>query len=238
MVKQRLLIVSDDPAFYCPIKSALENDTAEIHCAESISTAVSCTTKAEYCLLMLDLQLPGMDKLEMIRILRLMKPIPIITMSDHLEANEIIDLYRSGADAYMEKPVDVRICAAQIKALIDLQLRTDEESQKQGTLAFGTSLVISPRYWQTTVDGEQINLTRKEYDLLLYLARHRRQVFSAQQLYEQVWSELCDLGCENTVTVHINILRKKLGTLGQKVIQMVRGFGYRFIPPQAHHRDL
>ena len=180
---------------------------------------------------MTDLQLPGMDRLEMIRVLRIMRHVPIIAISDHLEADELIGLYHSGADAYMEKPVDARICAAQAKALIDLYFRADEESWKKATLAFGSSLVISPRYRQALIEGKQINLTRKEFDLLLYLAQHRHQVFSTKQLYEQVWNDLFDLGGENTVTVHINTLRKKMGALGSKVIQTVRGFGYQFIPP-------
>lgn len=231
MVKRQILIVSNDTALCGSLENKLQNDATKIHCAASISTAVSRITSTEYCLLMADLQLPGMDKLETVRVLRIMKHIPIIAISDHLEADELIDLYHAGADVYMEKPVDARICAAQAKALIDLYFRADEESRKKATLAFGSSLVISPRYRQALIEGKQINLTRKEFDLLLYLAQHRHQVFSTKQLYEQVWNDLFDLGGENTVTVHINTLRKKMGALGSKVIQTVRGFGYQFIPP-------
>ena len=172
-----------------------------------------------------------MDKLEMVRILRTMKNTPIIAMSDRLEADELIDLYHSGADAYLEKPIDPRICAAHANALIDLYFRADEESRKRATLASGSSLVISPRYRQVFINGKQIDLTRKQFDLLLYLAQHRHQVFSTRQLYGQIWKDLFDLGGENTVTVHINTLRKKMGSLRPKVIQTVRGFGYQFIPP-------
>ena len=231
MLKRQLLIVSDDPALCSSIQDVMENDATEVHCAASVSSAVSCITSGEYCLLISDLQLSGMEKLEMIRILRVMKHIPIIAIGDHLEAGELIDLYHSGADVYMEKPIDPSICVAQANALIDLYYRADEESRKRATLAFGTSLVISPCYRQVLIDGEQVNLTRKQFDLLLYLAQHHHQVFSAKQLHEQIWDGFFDLGGENTVTVHINILRKKLGSLGPKVIQTVRGFGYQFIPP-------
>ena len=231
MVKRRLLIVSNDLALCRSIQNEMENGTTEIHCAASVSSAVNCITSSELSLLMVDLQLPGMDKLEMVRILRIVKHIPIIAIGDHLEAGELIDLYHSGADVYMEKPIDPRICTAQANALIDLYFRAEEESRKRATLAFGTSLVISPRYRQVLIDGKQINLTRKQFDLLLYLAQHHHQVFSAKQLHEQIWDGFFDLGGDNTVTVHINILRKKLGSLGPKVIQTVRGFGYQFIPP-------
>ena len=199
------MIVSDDSTLCSSLQSELQSDTTEIRCAASISSAVKCITSSEYCLLMADLQLLGMDKLEMVRVLRIIKHVPIIAIGDHLETDELIDLYHSGADVYMEKPVDARICAAQAKSLIDLFFRGDEELRKRATLAFGSSLVISPRY--------------------------RQVLFSAKQLYAQVWNDLFDLGGESTVMVHINTLRKKLGVLGPKVIQTVRGFGYQFIPP-------
>lgn len=185
-MKRRLLIVSNDPALCGSIQNEMENDTTEIHYAASVSSAVSYIANGEYCLLITDLQLPGMDRLEMVRILRIIKHIPIIAMGDHIEDDELIDLYHSGADVYMEKPINARICAAQANALIDLYFRADEESRKRATLAFGSSLVISPRYRQVLIDGRQVNLTRKQFDLLLYLAQHHHQVFSAKQLHGQI----------------------------------------------------
>ena len=95
MVKRRLLIVSCNPALFRSIQNEMGNDTTEIHCAASVSSALNCIASGEYCLLIIDLQLPGMDKLEMVRILRIIKHIPIIAISDHLEADELIDLYHS-----------------------------------------------------------------------------------------------------------------------------------------------
>lgn len=192
MMKRQLLIVSNDFAFCRSIQDVMDNDTTEIHCAASVSSAVSSITSSELSLLMVDLQLPGMDKLEMVRILRIVKHIPIIAIGDHLEADELIDLYHSGADVYMEKPIDPRISAAQADALIDLYFRAGEEPRKRATIAFGSSLVISPRYRQVFMDGKQINLTRKQFDLLLYLARYHHQVFSTKQLYEQIWDGFFD----------------------------------------------
>lgn len=231
MVKQRILIVSDGPILYDSVRFKLESDTTEIHCASSISAAVNCIMKAEYCLIMLDLQLTDMDHEEMIRIIRMMQHIPIVVISEHLEPAEIVALYHAGIDVYMEKPIDIDICAAQIHALIALYMRSAEKSWKRATLAFGSSLVISPYHRQVLNEGIPIELTRKEFDLLHYFAQHPRQVFSAGQLYEQIWENAFDVGGENTVTVHINTLRKKLGELGPKVIQTMRGYGYRFVPP-------
>lgn len=231
MVKQQILIVSDDPILYDPVRSKLESDTTETRCASSISVAVNCIMKAEYSLIMLDLQLSDMDHEEMIRIIRMMQHIPVVVISAHLGSAEIVALYHAGIDVYMEKPIDIDICAAQVHALIALYMRSAEKSWKRATLAFGSALIISPYHRQVLIEGTPVDLTRKEFDLLHYFAQHPHQVFSVGQLYEQVWENAFDVGGENTVTVHINTLRKKLGELGPKVIQTMRGYGYRFVPP-------
>ena len=93
--------MSTDPALYRSIQNEMENDATEVHCAASISSTLGSITSGEYCLLITDLQLPRMDKLEMVRKLRTMKNIPIMAISDHLEADELIDIYHFGADAYI-----------------------------------------------------------------------------------------------------------------------------------------
>lgn len=231
MVKRKVLIVSDMPDFCVPIQSKLENNTTEVHCISSISAAVGHMMKTEYSLIILDLQLSDMDKSEMIRIIRVMQHIPVMVIGEHIETSEIIALYQAGIEAYMEKPIEADICTAQAEALIGLYLRAAEKSWKRATLAFGSSLVISPYHRLVLIEGTPIELTRKEFDLLHYFAQHPHQVFSAGQLYEQIWENAFDVGGESTVMVHINTLRKKLGALGPMVIQTVRGFGYRFVPP-------
>lgn len=231
MIKRQILVISSNQAFYGPIQSELESDTTEIQCAASLSEALSCITSAEYCLILIDMQVSDMDKIEMIRILRITRHLPIIAVSVPLESNEIITLYRAGITSFVEKPMDIEIYAAQADALIRLYLQTEEESKSRATLAFGSSLVISPYHRLVLIEGTPIDLTRKEFDLLHYFAQHPHQVFSAGQLYEQIWENAFDVGGESTVMVHINTLRKKLGVLGPMVIQTVRGFGYRFVPP-------
>ena len=231
MVNRHILIVSNDLLLCESIQDKLKNDAADIHCVASVSAAINCLTNTEYCLILLDLQLPSTDKLEMIRILRIIGHIPLMIISNHLEPNELIELYQSGANACLEKPIDTRVCAAQAIALIDLYLQSDMDAQKWDARMFGSALIISPRYRQVLMEGKQIELRRKEFDLLHHFALHPYQVFSAGQLYEQVWENPSDISGENTVISHINTLRKKLGKMGPKVIETLRGFGYRFVPP-------
>lgn len=216
MIKQQILAISSDPAFCYPFQNEMGNDTTEIHCAASLSEALSCIAKTEYCLIIMDMQLSDMNKTEMVRILHVIRHLPIIAVSTVLESNEIVALYRAGIAAYMEKPFDFNVCAAQADALIRLYLQTEETSKKRATLAFGSSLVISPYHRQVLIEGMPIDLTRKEFDLLHYFAQHPHQVFSTGQLYEQIWENAFDVGGESTVMVHINTLRKNWVNWGQR----------------------
>lgn len=134
--------------------------------------------------------------------------------------------------AFLEKPVDVDLCIAQANALIKLYLESDEELGKSVPIAFGTSLVIAPRYHQVLMQGTCVELTRIEFDLLYFMAKHPGQVFSRRELYDYVWDDYFELGGDETVKSHIKALRKKFAGLGQDIIETVWAVGYRFIPPE------
>lgn len=99
-------------------------------------------------------------------------------------------------------------------------------------IVFGTSLVIAPRYRKVLVQGMALELTRIEFDLLHFMAKHPGQVFSRRELYHYVWDDCYELGGDETVKSHIKALCKKFAGLGQDVIETVWGVGYRFVPPK------
>ena len=231
MVNRHILIVSNDLLLCESIQDKLKNDAADIHCVASVSAAINCLTNTEYCLILLDLQLPSTDKLEMIRILRIIGHVPLMIISNHLEPNELIELYQSGANACLEKPIDTRICAAQAIALIDLYLQSDMDAQKWDARMFGSALIISPRYRQVLMEGKQIELRRKEFDLLHCFAKHPGQVLSREQLYDYIWSDEPAVAVDEAVKSLIKKLRKKLASVNKFYIQNTRGEGYRFVLP-------
>lgn len=96
-------------------------------------------------------------------------------------------------------------------------------------LIFGTYLTIDPCCRQVYLHGESLSLTRKEFDLLYYLASNPGQVFSKEQLYHHVWHDFSALEGEDTVKTHIKTLRKKLGPVGKSCIQNIWGIGYKFV---------
>lgn len=233
MVKRQILVIAEDSELFRPIQEQMEDDTTKIYCVSSPSETLHRIAQSQFCLILLDLQLPGIEMLEMVRIIRISQQAPILALTDSLESNQEIVLYHAGVNALMKKPARADVCAAQAESLIRLCLQTDEGEKHRATLAFGTSLVISPRFRQVLVNGEPLELTKKEFELLHFFARRPRQVFSREQLFEQIWDYNFELGGNDTVKVHVNTLRKKLMVLGYNAIENIRGVGYRFIPPPA-----
>lgn len=210
----------------------LENPTTKVDCAASLSEAMECVIKKTYCLLIIDFQISSIDNTEIVRILRAAKHTPILALTEALTAQEKINFLHMGVDAFLEKPFDTGVCAAQANALIELCLKSGEELNKLVPIAFGTALVVAPRYRQVLLNGMPVELTRIEYNLLHFMANHPNQVFSREQLYKYVWDDYYELGGDETVKSHIKALRRKLAGLEQEVIETVWGVGYRFIPPR------
>ena len=186
----------------------------------------------DYYLLVIDLQLLGMDKAEMIRVFRIIKYTPILALTEPLDAEEKLQLFHAGVSAFLEKLINADVCSAQAAALVKLYLKSDDESSRYAPIPVGSSMVIAPRYRQVLIDGKPLDLTRKEFNLLYFFATHPGQVFSRSQLYEQVWGGFYELGGDESVKSHIKTLRKKLSVLGIRMIENIRGVGYRFIPPE------
>lgn len=233
MIKRQVLIVMDDPETSQSIQVRLEHPTLEVDCAETLSRALESVIKKLYCLLIIDLQILHIDNAELVRIFRAAKHTPILAITDALETKKKIELFHAGVDVFLEKPVHADICAEQANRLISLYLESHEKLEKSSPIAFGTALIIAPSYRQVLVNGKPVDLTRREFDLLHFFAKHPPgQVFSRNQIYDSVWDSFYELGGDETVKVHIKTLRKKLSILGDGIIENVRGVGYRFVPPK------
>ncbi|MFG6350988.1 MAG: response regulator transcription factor [Oscillospiraceae bacterium] len=232
MLQRQLLIIASDLEIIRPIRERLGNSTMKADYATSLSKALEYVIKRPYCLLIVDLQMSAIDHAELVRIFRVAKRTPILALTEALTAQEKIDLFHAGVDAFLEKPTDADVCAAQANALIELYLESDKDVGKSVPITFGTALVIAPRYRQVLVGNKPLDLTRREFDLLYFFARHPGQVFSRDHIYDCVWGDYFELGGDATVKVHIKTLRKKLSDLNAGIIENIRGVGYRFVPPK------
>lgn len=236
MEKRQYLIVTDDSDLGQSIQAHFNDDQlVDLHCAATIPQAFAHMIKVTYCLIMMDLQFSNMDRIEMVQMVRTAKPFPILALTDEISEAEKLQLYHLGVDVFLEKPINADICAAQANALADLFLKDSlEETPNPDPYApvhFGAALIISPRFHRVTASGQEIRLTRREFDLLIFFARHPNQVFTLGQLYMNVWRDYSDLGGEATVRTHIKKIRKKLSEVGLEPIINVWGTGYKFVKP-------
>jgi DNA-binding response OmpR family regulator len=180
-------------------------------------------------LIILDVMLPGMDGFALLRRLRDYSDIPVILLTSRREETDRIAGLELGADDYVVKPFSPQELVSRVRAVLR-RARTAAQTNFESPLTF-TDVDINPQTRLVTVNGREIALTAKEFDLLYYMARHARQVFTRQQLLEGVWglSEYIDPG---TVTVHIRRLREKIEkdpTTPSHLIT-IWGVGYKFEP--------
>jgi DNA-binding response OmpR family regulator len=180
-------------------------------------------------LVVMDVMIPGMDGLSLTRWLRQQGNIPIILMTARGEEVDRISGLELGADDYVVKPFSPQELVSRVKAVLRRTNPVDPEIPKK-VIQFG-SLEIDPQTRLVKLQGNEIVLTSKEFDLLHLLMRHPRQVFTRDQLLDEVWG-LVDFIDPGTVTVHIRRLREKIESSPSKPdhLQTVWGVGYKFEP--------
>lgn len=207
----------------------MQDNFTKIYYETSAAKALVSFIKNDYCLVILNTQISDMDCVKMLRIMRQAKPTPILVFTNSWSREMILSLYNLGADACIDKSSGVEICIAQAYALLRLyNISVDINYKQHDLIICGNELVISPLYRQVVTNGNFLELTRKEFDLLYYLASHSEQVFSWRQLYRQVWNTEPTDGDKDTIKVHIRNLRKKFLCAGEKCIHNIWGVGYKF----------
>jgi len=180
-------------------------------------------------LVILDVMLPGMDGFTLTRKLRDRSDIPVILVTSRREETDRIAGLELGADDYVVKPFSPQELVSRVRAVLR-RSRSAQESSQESALSYG-GLVINPQTRLVSLDGKEITLTTKEFDMLYHFARHPRQVFTRDQLLDSVWG-LADYIDPGTVTVHIRRLREKIEQDPGSPARLltVWGVGYRFEP--------
>ena len=175
----------------------------------------------------LDLGLPDLDGLEVLKLIRAVSQVPVIVATARDEETEIVRALDAGADDYVAKPFS----GEQIDARLRAVLRRLDARGGSSTIEVG-GLSIDGRSREVTLDGEALELTRKEFDLLAYLAENVGDVVSKRQLLAEVWRQPYG-GADKTVDVHLSWLRKKLGetAAGARYLHTVRGVGVKLVNP-------
>lgn len=222
---KRILIIEDDKEIAELERDYLEINGYECEIASRGTIGLEKALVEDFALIIIDIMLPGMDGFNVITELRKKKQTPVIFLS---AKNTDIDKIRGlglGADDYMTKPFSPNELVARVKAHIARhEILTSASSDAIGA----GSLVIDKTARRVTVGGEEIQLTVKEYDLLLFLAENPNRTFSKDTIFDRIWG-MDAAGDTSTVTVHIQRVRDKIDRDNEKHIETVWGVGYRFI---------
>jgi two-component system, OmpR family, response regulator ResD len=219
-----VLVVDDEPIVREVVCRYLRRDGFLTREAGDGTQALRALRDDGLSLVVLDVMVPGVDGLEICRRIRAASDLPVILLTARgEEADRIVGL-ELGADDYVTKPFSPRELVARVRSV----LRRTTPRERVEPILRG-DLVIDPAAREVTKAGAVLKLTAKEFDLLLFLARHPRQVFSRDHLMDRVWGYQAafDTG---TVTVHIRRLREKIETdpAHPELLQTVWGVGYRF----------
>ena len=234
-MSQRILVVDDEKIVTEVVERYLRLNGFDVRTADDGTDGLEIAREWQPDLIVLDLMLPGIDGLEVCHRLRERSPVPIIMLTARGEESDRVVGLEIGADDYVVKPFSPRELVARVKSVLR---RSGDGAGTIDRSLRCRNLVIDPLARVVHVDGKEIELTNKEFDLLYYLASHPDQVFSREELLNRVWD--VDYAAEySTVTVHIRRLRTRIETDPEKprFIKTVWGIGYKFTGGQDENKS-
>lgn len=224
----KILIIEDDVAIAEIERDYLELEGFAVEIAADGNVGLERGLSGEHSLILLDLMLPGMDGFAICRALREQIDVPILMVTARQEDIDKIRGLGLGADDYIEKPFSPSVLVARVKAHLARYRRLTGNERMSGEIQIG-GIRLNEETHRVYVDGREVELTNKEYELLLFFMLNVDVVFSREQLYERIWGWDA-MGDSATVAVHINRLRKKIeqDPANPRYIVSVWGAGYRF----------
>ncbi|MBS4194538.1 response regulator transcription factor [Lederbergia citri] len=230
--KVRVLVVDDEDRIRRLLRMYLERENYEIDEAANGDDALEMALQNDYSCILLDLMMPGKDGIEVCNELRENKSTPVIMLTAKGEETNRIQGFEAGTDDYIVKPFSPREVVLRVKAL----LRRTAQTEFSQSGASARDIIVYPHLsidhdaHRVMADGNEVNLTPKEYELLHFLAKSPDKVFDREHLLKEVW-QYEFFGDLRTVDTHVKRLREKLNRVSEKAAGMivtVWGVGYKF----------
>ena len=222
----RILVVDDEEDLCEILKFNLENEGYEVDTANSAEEALKMNINS-YHLLLLDVMMGEISGFKMANLLKKDKKtaqVPIIFITAKDTENDTVTGFNLGADDYISKPFSLREVIARVKAVLRRTATSDTEKAPE-QLCY-QSLVIDITKKKVSIDGEEVPLTKKEFEILFLLLQNKGRVFSREDILSRIWSDEVYV-LDRTIDVNITRLRKKIGTYGKRIVTRL-GYGYCF----------
>lgn len=224
MAAAKILLIDDEPSIHTVVTAYLKAEGYETMSVMDGPGGLNGARSFNPDLIVLDVMLPGMDGIEVLANIRRESNVYVILLTARSEETDKIVGLSVGADDYLTKPFSPRELVARIKAALRRIQSTNKTSDAPALLTFAR-VQIEPAARRVWMDGQLVDLTTVEFDLLFALAQHQGMVLSREQLLEKVWG-YDYFGDTRVVDVHIGHVRHKLGN--DRLIETIRGVGYRF----------
>lgn len=222
----RILVVDDEEDLCEILKFNLENEGYEVDTANSAEEALKMNISS-YHLLLLDVMMGEISGFKITNLLKKDKKtaqVPIIFITAKDTENDTVTGFNLGADDYISKPFSLREVIARVKAVLRRTATSDTEKAPE-QLCY-QSLVIDITKKKVSIDGEEVPLTKKEFEILFLLLQNKGRVFSREDILSRIWSDEVYV-LDRTIDVNITRLRKKIGTYGKRIVTRL-GYGYCF----------
>lgn len=222
-----VLVCDDEKDIVSALKIYLTSDGYQVLEAYNGKEAIEIVEKNEVHLVLMDIMMPIMDGIQAMVKIREISNVPVILLTAKSEDTDKILGLTVGADDYVTKPFNPVELQARVKSQLRRYMQLGSGSKTIGKSRMG-GIELDDKAKEVTLDGEKVNLTRTEYDILKLLMEHPGEVFSPNQIYEKVWKDN-PYGTENTVAVHIRHLREKIEYNPQepRYLKVVWGRGYK-----------
>jgi DNA-binding response OmpR family regulator len=224
-----VLLVEDDQAVRTAMAEALRDADYAVQPVATALDALRTVTDEQVDLVLLDLGLPDLDGFEALRLLRGVSTAPVIIATARGDERSIVRLLNAGADDYVTKPFSSEHLLARVAAV--LRRAKAAEPAEDAPIEVG-ELVVDTARREASLAGARLTLTRREFDLLSYLAAHHGRVVSKAELCREVWRQP-HLHLDQTIDVHLSWLRRKLGETASapRFLHTVRGVGVKLVEP-------
>lgn len=226
-MKNKILVIEDEVKIARFIQLELKYEGYEVELVNDGRSGLEMAQEGQYDLILLDLMLPRMSGIEICRRLRQGgKDIPIIMLTAKDDVSDKVMGLDMGADDYMTKPFAIEELLARIRVALKRKEKTDKEEEHKGKIYILKGLQVDDLKRQVTYNGDQIVLTKKEYELLKYLLENRNIALDREKILEKVWG-YDYYGDTNVIDVYVRYLRSKIDQqYSVELIKTVRGVGY------------
>ena len=228
---EKILIVEDDVGISSFVNLELRHENYETEVVDDGRKALELFSQDSYDLILLDIMLPGLNGIEVLRRIRKTSNVPIILLTAKSDTIDKVQGLDGGADDYITKPFNPLELVARVNSNIRryVKLGSIKQTESSGDEIYSSGdLILNDDTKKVTVDGKEIKLTATEYNILKFLLKNKGKVYSISEIYENVWKEP-SYNAENTVAVHIRRIREKIeiNPKDPKYFKVVWGIGYK-----------